>query len=135
MVGKIIAQMISCILFVYMVLIGVTFILHVTVTERVNDICYDVADTVGTEGVFSSEIYNYLCESLSEYGEYNITIVLKDKNDKVTSYLYSEDEILDIPLDVGDRIIIAASCNDQSLFEKITGADSRISGVKTAVIG
>lgn len=135
MVGKIVAQMISCIIFVYMVVVGITFILHITITERVNDICYDVADTVGTEGVFSSEVYNYLRENLSRYGEYTVTVMLKDKGDTVTCYLYGEDEILDVPLEVGDRVIIAASSNDQSLFEKITGADSRISGVKIAVIG
>lgn len=134
MTGKIIAQLISVMIFVYMILIGITFIIHITITERINDICYDVADTISTEGVLSSEVYNYLCENISKYGDYTVTILLKDKTETGTTYCYGESEVIDVPLSGGDRVIIGVACENQSLLERITGADSRISTVRTAVI-
>ena len=109
---------------------------HTTVTERINDICYDVADTVSTQGVFSKEIYNYLGENLSLYGDYTITVVVKNKEIDGTTFLYGVEEALDVNLEIGDRVIIAVCGEKPSLFEKITAARSgRICCVRTAVVG
>lgn len=135
MIGKIIAQVISVIVFVYMVLIGITFIIHITMTERINDICYDVADTISTQSVLSSDVYEYFCENISKYGACNISIMLKDKNGDDTTFCYGEEEIVDVPLNTGDRVIIGVSCIGQSLLERLTGAESSVAAVKIAVIG
>lgn len=135
MTGKIIAQIISVFIFVYMVLIGITFILHITVTERINDICYDVADTISTQGVVSEEIYDYLCENVSRYGDCNISLMLKNKEDAGTTYCFGAEEIIGVPLSTGDRVVIGVSCIDQSLLERLTGSESSIAAVKTAVVG
>lgn len=135
MIGKIVAQVISVTIFIYMVLVGITFIIHVTVTERINDICYDVADTIATEGVLSLEVYNYLCENVSKYGDCTISLLLKDKNNTSMTFSFGDEEIIDVPLETGDRVIIGVSCNDRTLLERLTGADSSVAAVKTAVIG
>lgn len=135
MTGKIVFQLISVAIFVYMVLIAVTFMIHVTTTERINDICYDVADTISTEGILSSEVYNYLSENVSKYGDCTITLLLKDKSNQQTTYYFGIDEIIDVPLERGDRVIIGVSCIDRSLLERLTGSESNIAAVKVAVIG
>lgn len=135
MIGKIIAQVISVFIFVYMALIGMTFILHITVTERINDICYDVAETISTQGILSEEIYDYLCENVSRYGDCKISLMLKNKEDTAVTYCFGAEEIINVPLNTGDRVIIGVSCIKQSLLERLTGSDSSIAAVKTAVVG
>ena len=55
MTGKFMAYVLSVFTFFYMVLIGISFFMYMTVSERVNDICYDAAETVSTRGILSEE--------------------------------------------------------------------------------
>lgn len=135
MTGKVVFQIISVTVFVYMILIAVTFMMHITITERINDICYDVADTISTEGTVSSDVYHYLCENVSKYGDCTIQLLLKDKSEGRTTYYFGTEEIIDVPLERGDRVIISVACLDQSLLERLTGSKGSIATVKTAVIG
>ena len=61
--------------------------------------------------------------------------VNKDKDNNEVRYMFGTDEVLDVTLSAGDRVIISATSNTPTLFERITSTDSRISSVKIAVIG
>ena len=135
MTGKFMAYVLSVFTFFYMVLIGISFFMYMTVSERVNDICYDAAETVSTRGLLSEEVFSYIKGNLSCYGEYEIELVLERTNDNNQSFFYcGKEEILGKKLSKGDRLIISAVGENPSLFEKITGADMKIETVKVAII-
>lgn len=135
MTGKFIGYVLSVLTFFYIVLISISFFLHMTVNERVNDICYDAAETISTRRKINEEIFAYIKGNLSCYGEYNLNIILeKLDNEKETHYYFGEEQILGKELSCGDRVIIYASEENPSLFEKLTGTDMDISTVKVAII-
>lgn len=134
MTGKFMAYVLSLTTFFYIVLISISFFMHMSVNERVNDICYDAAETISTRGILTKEVFSYIKGNLSCYGEYEINVVLEKNDGNTQFYYFGEEQILDKKLSQGDRVIISASGEKPSLFEKITGSDMRISTVKVAII-
>lgn len=50
MSGKFIAYVLSVFTFFYLLLISISFLLFMGIRERVNDICYDIAENISTKG-------------------------------------------------------------------------------------
>lgn len=125
----------SVLTFFYIALISISFFIHMTVNERVNDICYDAAETISTRGIITEEVFSYIKGNLSCYGEYDVNVVLeKNGNERQTHYYFGEEQILGKELSCGDRVVIYANEEKPSLFEKITGTEMNISAVKVAII-
>lgn len=135
MTGKLVASVLSIFVFMYLILSGVSFYMYTGVNERVNDICYDVAETVSTKGLLSSEVYNYLCENLSRYGDFAVELKLEcGVNAGQPDIFFSRRDILDRSLETGDRLTIAVYSVDPSMFEKLTGAILRPAALKVSII-
>lgn len=135
MTGKILASLLSVTVFVYLILSGVSFYMYASVNERVNDICYDVAETVSTKGVLSDEVYIYLNENLSDFGDFVVEMRLEvDVMSGHTDTFYRREDILNRTLEVGDRLTIVAYSQSPSIFERITGAVLRPAAVKVSII-
>lgn len=135
MTGKVIAYVLSIFAFFAGFLMCISFFMYMATYERINDICYDAAETVSTKGLLSREIFDYVKSSFSGYGDYDISLVLEKNIDKDKSvYLYGEDQICGVALSTGDRMTIYATNKNPSLFEKITGNDMPLSTVKVAVV-
>lgn len=125
----------SVLTFFYIALISISFFIHMTVNERVNDICYDAAETISTRGIITEEVFSYIKGNLSCYGEYDVNVVLeKNGNERQTHYYFGEEQILGKELSCGDRVVIYANEEKLSLFEKLTGTEMNISAVKVAII-
>ena len=136
MIGKIIAYTVSIFTFFYILLVGISFFLYINEKERINDICYDAAETVSAKGILSEELYSYIKSSLQEYGDYEIEITLEKniQNGEKHAYYYGYQDICGMPLGRGDRITICAIAADTVLFEKITGVNAIIGAKKTAIV-
>lgn len=134
MTGKFMAYILSIFSFFYIVLISISFFMYMTINERINDICYDAAETISTRGILTKEVFSYIEGNLSCYGEYSLNLVLEKKDSDKTYYYYGKDQIIEKVLSKGDRIIITAIGEKPTLFEKITGADMQIDAVKVAII-
>ena len=104
------------------------------ISERVNDICYDAAETISTRGYLSQEVLSYIKGNLSCYGEYQINFTLEKTVGERAVYYYGEEQIAEKALSKGDRVIISAIGENPTLFEKITGADMNIATVKIAIV-
>lgn len=135
MSGKFIAYVLSVFIFFYLLLTSISFFLYLGIRERVNDICYDAAETISTKGTVSTELYAYIQSNLSCYGEYDLDLILeKNLGENRSAFYYGPEQIKEIPLNRGDRVTISVVDTNPSLFEKITGSGSRVSAVKTAII-
>lgn len=135
MTGKFMGYVLSVLTFFYIALISISFFIHMTVNERVNDICYDAAETISTRGIITEEVFSYIKGNLSCYGEYDVNVVLeKNGNERQTHYYFGEEQILGKELSCGDRVVIYANEEKPSLFEKLTGTEMNISAVKVAII-
>ncbi len=135
MTGKFIAYVLSIFTFFYILLISISFFLYMGIRERVNDICYDAAETVSTKGILSAEVFAYIESALSGYGEYDLSFLLeKNLGEDTSAFYYGQEQIKDVPLNRGDRVTISAVDTNPSLFEKITGRELRVSAVKIAIV-
>ena len=95
MTGKFMAYVLSLTTFFYIVLISISFFMHMSVNERVNDICYDAAETISTRGILTKEVFSYIKGNLSCYGEYEINVVLEKNDGNTQFYYFGEEQILD----------------------------------------
>lgn len=135
MTGKFIAYTLSVFAFFYIMLISISLFFHLSINEKINDICYDAAETISTKAVLSDEIYRYVKSNIDFYGEYALSFTLKrDNKDGTSTYYYGEDQIKNIALNRGDRLSVSVEGLSPSLFEKVTGTRLRVSVVKFAVI-
>ena len=134
--GKFIAYVVSVFTFFYILLVSISLFLYMGIRERVHDICYDAAETVSTKGILSDEILAYIESNLSGCGEYDLEYVLERNTGEgnKTAFYYGAEQIRNIPLKQGDRIIISAVDTNPSLFEKITGRELRVSSLKIAIV-
>lgn len=135
MTGKVVASFLSICVFMYLMLSGVSFYMYTGINERINDICYDVAETVSTKGKLSSDVYTYLCENLSKYGDFSVELKLESGVQAgQMDIFYSKNDILNKQLEAGDRLIIAVYSVDPSMFEKLTGVILRPAALKVSII-
>ena len=134
MTGKFVAYVLSIGAFFYIVLICLSFFIYMATSERVNDICYDAAETISTRGYLSQDVLSYIKGNLSCYGEYQINFTLEKRIGERAVYYHGEEQIAEKVLSKGDRVIISATGENPTLFEKITGADMNIATVKVAIV-
>lgn len=135
MAGKFIAYVLSLLTFFYIFLMSISFFMYMATNERINDICYDAAETISTKGILSAEICSYVKSNIACYGEYDISLILEKNSEENSSvFYYGEDQICDMPLSRGDRVIISVEDRNPSFFEKISGKDMRVSTVKVAIV-
>lgn len=134
MTGKFVAYVLSIGAFFYIILICLSFFIYMATNERVNDICYDAAETISTKGYLSEEVLSYIKGNLLCYGEYQIDFTLEKMVGEKVVYCYGEEQIAEKVLSKGDRVIISAIGENPTLFEKITGADMNIATVKVAIV-
>ena len=134
MTGKFVAYVLSIGAFFYIILICLSFFIYMGVCERVNDICYDAAETISTRGYLSEEVLSYIKGNLSCYGEYQVNFTLEKTIGERVFYFYGEEQITQKVLSTGERVIISAIGENPTLFEKITGAGMNISTVKVAIV-
>ena len=133
--GKFIAYVFSLFTFFYIVLISISFYTYLSLKERVNDVCYNAAETVSTRAVLSDELYDSIRYDMSCCGDISLNFILEQNNKSHTStLLYGYEQIKNLPLKRGDKLTITATDMNPSLFEKFTGAKLQISAVKTAII-
>lgn len=135
MTGKFMAYVLSIITFFYILLISISLFMHMATEERINDICFDAAETISTRGFLSSEVLEYIKGNLSCYGIYELNITLEKLNEDGTlCYYFGEEQIVEKYLSKGDRMVISAVGQNPTIFEKVTGIDKNIAAVKVAVI-
>jgi len=134
MTGKFVAYVLSIVAFFYIVLICLSFFIYMATNERINDICYDAAETISTRGLLSEDVLSYVKSNLFCYGKYQVNFVLEKTNGEKSIYYYGEEQIAGKSLSKGDRVIISAVAEDPTLFEKITGANMGIAAVKIAIV-
>jgi hypothetical protein len=146
MAGKIAGTVFTLFVMTFLVSIIIFYFLHTSIKEEVNDINYSIAETVATSGVMTGDLYDYLKESVSRYGEYRIKLKLEEQLEPgeynvnfVNSY------ILDRKLKVGDRLTIFLEDMNPTLFgrlingsimgyERNYAVDTNIKSLKTAII-
>lgn len=135
MTGKLTAYVLSLFAFFMIFLLSVSFYIHISIDERINDICYDVAETVSTKGIFTREVYDYLKNNLNQYGEYETYIQLEKKGESGEStFFYGFEQIENKELSMGDRVIISATNKYPTFFSKLTNSNVDIAVIKVAVV-
>lgn len=135
MTGKILANFLSIAVFMYLILSGVSFYIHTSICERVNDLCFDVAETVSTKGVLSDEVYSYFNENLSRMGDFSVELKLEvGVMSGHTDTFFKKEDIFNRGLSLGDRLTIVVYGQEPSMFEKITGVVLRPACVKVSII-
>lgn len=135
MTGKFFAYMLSVFTFIFIFIFSVSIYIHIATRERINDICYDIAETISTRGMISSKLYEYFEENISCYGDYEVIMQIEKMLENGRSlYIYGIDQIKDTELDTGDRVIVSVIRKNQTIFEKISGVESCILITKTAII-
>ena len=135
MTGKFMAYVLSIISFFYILLVSVSFFMYMTTEERINDICFDAAETISTRGVLSEDVLEYVKGNLSCYGVYDLKVALEKFNEDGTlCYYFGEEQVSEKILSKGDRVVISAIGQNPTVFEKITGLEKSIASVKVAVI-
>lgn len=128
------AYILSIMAFFYIILICLSFFIYMATNERINDICYDTAETISTRGFLSQEVLSYIKGNLSCYGDYKINFVLEKTNGENSVYYYGEEQVVGKTFSKGDRVVISALAEEPTLFEKIIGTDMKIAAVKVAII-
>ncbi|MDP4181580.1 MAG: hypothetical protein Q8942_10845 [Bacillota bacterium] len=137
--------------------------MHQSVSINVNSVNYNVCETLSTSGVFTPQLFEYLSDSLSKYGNYLIKIKLEKqlKAGVYDTYFFSSEdlkkeishsntkqgyyELLNRKLSIGDKVTIYVEDNDLTLFGRLINAtflgsntnraiDTRIKSLKSCVI-
>ena len=135
MTGKLIACTLSMFTFFFIFVISISLYIHICVSERVNDICYDMAETVSVRGVVTDIMFDYLNENIDAYGDFTVEILAEVKaKDGGSIFLRGIDQIKNKELSVGDKVFITAANEYPTLFEKLSGNDEGIFVSKVAVI-
>lgn len=135
MTGRVLAAMLSVFVFMFLIFVSISFYLYTGVNERVNDICYDIADTISTKGMLTQELYDYFIQSISRYGTFHTEMRLTIAGEEGPDIYYAADDIIGRPFIRGDRLLLAVYDITPSLFERLTGVVLRPAACKTAVIG
>lgn len=145
MAAKIIGNSISLLVLVYITLLITFYFMHITVVGEVNDINYNIIETIAITGNFKEDMYDYLKRRLEKYGEFSVTLKYEKLiDDGEFDIFFSEDEIIDKDFNIGDRLTIFISANKKDLYQIFLNAgifssvnnniDLSIKSLKTAVI-
>ncbi|WP_432409477.1 hypothetical protein [Wukongibacter sp. M2B1] len=147
MAGKTIGTMITMFIFVVFLLFMITYSMHNKNELQVDEINFNIVESVSTNGVFSTQIYNDLIYAVSRYGDYTIKIKLKEQiSPGLYDIHYDTNYILDKKLKVGDKISVYLEDRNLSLFGRLMNAstfgiigtdnliDSRVKSIKTNTI-
>lgn len=151
MAGKIAGTILTLMFLTFMVFLISFYFLHMSIKENVNDINYSVSESIATSGVFSQNLFDYLKENISRYGDYFIKIKLdlQIKPGIFNTYFVdnedTEKKIIDKRLRVGDRVTVYLEDRRPSLFGRLINAafmghkpdkliDTEVKSIKSIVV-
>lgn len=161
MLGKLTESLISFIVMTYIILFTFLIYQHENIRVAVNDINYSVSEAVSTSGVFDEVSYVYLRDSINKFGSYRIMLKLDryikqgiydtyyesstEINQAVQTRVFNGVEVLNQPLQIGDRLTIFVEDTSLTMFARFikstiffwkgaADGDFRIKSVKTAVV-
>ncbi len=145
-VGKIAGAVVALFVMTYMLLLSSCYFLHQAVQQRVSELNYSVCETVAVSGELSSQLYQYLRDSLRRFGDYRVKLRLeKQVETGVYDTYFDEARILDVKLRVGDRLTVYLEDRVETLFGRLINAsifgsspqravDVKIRSIKTALV-
>ena len=122
------------------------YFLHQTIEIDVNNVNYNVVEAVATSGKFSKDLFDYLSDSVSKYGDYYIKIKFeKQIKPGVYDTYFDNSDIIDKHLRIGDRITVYLEDRSLTLFGRLINTaflgsqsdrmlDTHIKSVKSAII-
>jgi hypothetical protein len=114
----------------YMVLLSSFYFMHQSIAINVNSINYNVCESISTLGKVTPQLFTYLSDSLSKYGNYKIKIKLERqlKAGVYDTYFFDGDDIrkeigsnngvqgsmnlINSKLSIGDRVTIYVEDSD-----------------------
>jgi len=163
MAGKLFGTFLTIMFLTYMVLLSSLYFMHQSVAINVNSINYNVCESISTLGKVTPQLFTYLSDSLSKYGNYQIKIKLERqlKAGVYDTYFFDGDDIrkeiglnngvqgtmniINSKLSIGDRVTIYVEDSDLTLFGRLINAtffgsnsgkavDTRINSLKSCII-
>ncbi len=146
MAGKIAGTVFTLFILTMLIALIIFYFMHMGIKEEVNDINYNVLETVATTGILSNDLYEYLKESVNRYGDYSIKLKLEQLiSPGKYDVFYAEDDIVDTKLKTGDRLTVFLEDMSPTLFGRLINAtfmghspdriiETNIKSLKTAVI-
>ncbi|SHK59520.1 hypothetical protein SAMN02745912_03772 [Paramaledivibacter caminithermalis DSM 15212] len=146
MLGRTIANLLIITMIPFIIILFSTYYMHVHISERINEINYNIIEVVATSGEFTNETYNTLKDSINRYGDYKIKIRY-DKKIKPGIYdtYFDKADIIDQKFKIGDKITIYLEDKKLSLFGRLINAfflgfrpenyiDVHIKSIKSCVV-
>ncbi len=146
MPGKVIFTIIGLLMATIILLHIYSFFIHMSIKSDINQINYHTVSDIADSGIFTSDAYNELQETINKSGDYTISIRL-DKLVKPNIYdtYFDTSEILDRRLRKGDRITIYLEDRSLTWFGRLVNMtflnnspklfiDNRIRSSKSAPI-
>jgi hypothetical protein len=123
MTGKIIGNAVSLLILIYIVMLIVFYFMHLGIKSEINDINYNVCETASLKGGISTELFDYLNQSVERFGSFKIRLRY-DRYIDSGSYdtFFKNSEILDLPMKMGDRITVYIYSTSRDMFETLLGA-------------
>jgi len=163
MAGRLFGTFLIIIFLTYMVLLSTFYFMHQSVFMNVNTLNYNVCESLSTSGVFTPQLYEYLTDTLSKYGDYLIKIKLEKqlKSGVYDTYFYNDSDIkkeikpsgppdpgyyylINRKLGIGDRVTVYVEDRDVTLFGRLINAsfmgnssrivNTRIKSLKSCII-
>ncbi len=145
MIGKVIAGIITITLITFLILLITFYFLQENIKVEVNRINYQTVEIVATQGYFSSQLYEELRDQVNKYGDYFIQLKLERVvKDGVYDVFYHSEEILNQPLQIGDRITVFLEDGNDTIFARLlttamgsginSGINQQIKSLKTGII-
>ncbi|GEM_PF-7079493 len=163
MAGKLFGTFLIIMFLTYMVLLSSFYFMHQSIAINVNSINYNVCESISTLGKVTPQLFTYLSDSLSKYGNYKIKIKLERqlKAGVYDTYFFDGDDIrkeigsnngvqgsmnlINSKLSIGDRVTIYVEDSDLTLFGRLINAtflgsnsgkfvDTRIKSLKSCII-
>jgi hypothetical protein len=118
--GEIFQDIIMILVITFFTILLILGIQHWVIQKEVNSINYNTCEIISTKGYFSRTIYNDLEKEISRYGDFNIKLKLtKSLGQDLTDTFFSENDIIDKYLKIGDEVTIQLENRKETSFEKL----------------
>ncbi|MBM7613602.1 hypothetical protein [Alkaliphilus hydrothermalis] len=145
MIGKVIAGIISVTLITFLILLITFYFLQENIKVEINRLNYEIVEVITTQGYFSGDLYGELREQVNKYSDFYIQLKLEQwVKEGVYDTYYHPDEILNKPLQIGDKISIYIEDQHATIFSRLlTSAlgfgssgdyEQRIKSLKTGMV-
>lgn len=120
MAGKIMGTLIGLLMLLYVVCLIIFFFLQENIRENINMLNYEIVEIAATSGTLRSTSYKILEQNTAKYGDYKISMKLERQiKPGIYDTFYNNDEIINKPLKIGDRLTICLEDRNASLFERL----------------